>query len=217
MSPRQPKGNDSTRRSSIERSSSLERRSSGTRVERKRFLILCEGETEERYFLGMRTRGGPVLEVVNPKVDHLNVIVEAQRRWRIDDYDDSGDDGDEVWCVLDTELDRELAGQILVKAKGKVQLALSTPCFDYWLLLHHKDHRAPFQAAGEVEKALKSALPGWSKGTTRFTDFKDGVGDACQRAKAVDSDGGSHLRNPSTSVWKLVESIARKSPGECRR
>ncbi|MFF4416452.1 RloB family protein [Streptosporangium sp. NPDC001559] len=208
MSPRQPKGNNVTRRPLIERRSSLERRSSGTRTERKRLLILCEGETEERYFLGMRTRGGPVLEVVNPRVDHLNVVVEAQRRWRVDGYDD----GDEVWCVLDTELDRRLAEQMQAKARGNVRLALSTPCFDYWLLLHHKDHRAPFQAAGEVERVLKVVLPGWSKGSTRFADFKDGVGDACWRAKAIGSEGEDHMRNPSTSVWRLVESITTGSP-----
>ncbi|MEV4294274.1 RloB family protein [Microbispora rosea] len=178
-------------------------------MERKRFLILCEGETEERYFQGMRTRGGPVLEVINPKVDHLSVIVEAERRRRIDDYDET----DQVWCVLDTELDSKLAERMRAKAGTMVRLALSTPCFDFWLLLHREDHRAPFQAAGEVEKTLKSVLPGWSKGSTRFADFKDGVDDACRRAKAIDSEGSDYMRNPSTSVWRLVESI-RGSVGE---
>lgn len=210
MSPRQPKGNNiPTRRSSIERRSSLERRSAGTRLERKRFLILCEGETEEAYFVGMRTRGGPVLEVANPKVDHLRIIEEAKRRQLVDDYDDE----DQIWCVLDTELDSRLAEAMLAKAGPKVQLALSTPCFDFWLLLHHKDHRAPFQTAGHVEKALKSAVRGWTKGSTRFGDFQDGIEVACQRAKAIDSDGNDHMRNPSSSVWKLVESI-RASAGE---
>ncbi|GAA0378218.1 hypothetical protein Acor_44280 [Acrocarpospora corrugata] len=204
MSPRQPKDNKGlTRRSSIERRSFLERRSSGTRVERKRFLILCEGETEERYFLGMRTRGGPVLDVVNPKIDHLGVIEEAQRRRRTDDYDDS----DEVWCVLDTELEPKLTERMLAKAGINVRLALSTPCFDFWLLLHHKDHRAPFQAAGEVEKALKRVVPGWSKGGTRIADFVDGIDDACRRARAIEPEGKDHMRNPSTSVWKLVEFV----------
>ncbi|GII91814.1 RloB family protein [Sinosporangium siamense] len=127
----------------------------------------------------------------------------ANRRRNLDDYDES----DEVWCVLDTELDSNLTGRMLAKAGGKVRLALSTPCFDFWLLLHHKDHRAPFQAAGDAEKALKCVLPGWSKGNTRFADFRDGVDDACRRAKAADPEGENHMRNPSTSVWRLVESI----------
>ncbi|WP_169988259.1 RloB family protein [Microbispora sp. H10836] len=210
MSPRQPK-NDNSRKgsSSIARRSLLERRPSGTRAQKKRFLILCEGETEERYFQGMRTRGGPVLDVINPKVDHVNVVVEAHRRRCLDDYDD----GDEVWCVLDTELDRGLADRILAKAGGTIRLALSTPCFDFWLLLHREDRRAPFQTAGDVEKALKRALPGWSKGSTKFADFRDGVDDACRRARAVASEKKDHMRNPSTSVWRLVEAIRGSAGG----
>lgn len=204
MSPRQSKGNDvAKRRLSIEKRSLLERRNSGTRLERKRFLILCEGETEYSYFVGMRERGGPVLDVVNPKVDHLSVIEEAKRRQFLDDYDDD----DQIWCVLDTELDPSLAEAMLARAGSKIQLALSTPCFDLWLLLHHKDHRAPFQTAKQVEKAVKSAVQGWSKGSTQFRDFQDGVEEACRRAKAIDPDGKDHMRNPSSSVWKLVESI----------
>ncbi|MDF5756885.1 RloB family protein [Spongiactinospora sp. TRM90649] len=114
------------------RRSSLERRHFGTRLERKRFLIVCEGETERGYFVGMRTRGGPVLDVINPKVDHLGVVAEAKRRLRIDDYDED----DEVWCILDTELDPKLTEALLVKAGSEVELALSTPCFEFWLLLH---------------------------------------------------------------------------------
>ncbi|GIH68129.1 hypothetical protein Mth01_03820 [Sphaerimonospora thailandensis] len=151
-----------------------------------------------------------MLDVVNPEVDHLSVIDEAQRRWRVDDYDD----GDEVWCVLDTELDRDLAERMLSTAGGEVQLGLSTPCFDFWLLLHHKEHRAPFQSAREVEKAVKCALPGWSKGSTRFADFEAGVDDACRRARAIDPKGNDHMRNPSTSVWRLVESIRESGDGQ---
>lgn len=144
-----------------------------------------------------------MLDVVTPRCRHLQVIDEARRRWNTDDYDED----DEVWCVLDTELDRKLTLAMLEKAGEDIQLALSTPCFDYWLLLHHKDHRAPFQSAKEVEKALKCVVPGWSKGGTRFADFKDGVADACRRAKAIDSVGKDPLVNPSTSVWRLVEAI----------
>ncbi|MEO3801179.1 RloB family protein [Nonomuraea sp. B1E8] len=210
MSPRQPRKNDGPRpRRSIERKSSLARRPPGARAERKRFLIFCEGETEEGYFLGMRLRGGPVLEIVNPRADHVRVIAEAHRRRCSDDFDD----GDEVWCVLDTELDSGLVKRMQAEAGSQVRLALSTPCFDFWLLLHHKDHRAPFQTASEAEKALKSVVPGWSKGGTRYADFKAGVADACRRARALDPEAEDQLRNPSTAVWKLVQAIGLAGGG----
>jgi hypothetical protein len=44
-----------------------------------------------------------------------------------------------VWCVLDTELDPELATSLVQEAKGGgVHVALSTPCFEVWLILHHR-------------------------------------------------------------------------------
>lgn len=210
MSPRKSKIDPRwSRRASVERRSSLERRPPGTRVERKRFLILCEGDTEEKYFLGMRIRGGPVLDVVNPRTRHLQVIDEAWRRRNIDDWDEE----DEIWCVLDTELDRKLTLAMLEKAGDEIRLALSTPCFEFWLLLHHKDHRAPFQTAKEVEKAVKCVVPGWTKGSTRFADFREGVADACRRAKAIERAGEDPMPNPSTSVWRLVEAIRGSHSG----
>ncbi|SDG34264.1 RloB-like protein [Sinosporangium album] len=113
----------------------------------------------------------------------------------------------QIWCVLDTELDHGLAERMLAEADGKVMLALSTPCFDFWLLLHREDHRAPFQTAGGAERASKRVMPTWSKGGTKFADFQDGVGDACRRARAADPEGKNYMRNPSTSVWRLMQSI----------
>jgi hypothetical protein len=118
------------------------------------------------------------------------------------------DDYDAVWCVLDTELERELTECLVREAgQGGVQLALSTPCFEVWLILHREDWTAPFQTADKAKKALQRQLPAWAEGTTRFADFRDGLEDACRRAQALDPRGEDHMKNPSTSVWKLVAQL----------
>lgn len=173
---------------------------SGSRAERPSVLILCEGKTEKNYFTGMRTRRGPQINVDAPACDHLSVVEQAIGR-RSDEYD-------AVWCVLDTELDPNLVKRLQREAdRGGVHLALSTPCFEVWLILHHKDCAAPFQSADEAKKTLARLLPTWTEAGTRFADFDGGVVDACRRARRLDPTGEDHMKNPSTSVWKLVAKL----------
>ncbi|MCP2339999.1 hypothetical protein FHU30_005368 [Actinomadura rupiterrae] len=65
----------------------------------------------------MRTRRGPELAVDAPGGDHVGVVREAVRRCT-DEYD-------EVWCVVDTKLDRELIGRLRAESSGTpVEFAL---------------------------------------------------------------------------------------------
>ncbi len=51
------------------------------------------------------------------------------------------DEYDAVWCVVDVdEFDVE-AAWTLAQANA-VELAVSEPCFELWLLLHFADHKA---------------------------------------------------------------------------
>ncbi|MGW0058605.1 RloB family protein [Streptosporangium sandarakinum] len=180
--------------------------------ERGSYLILVEGVTEKGYFSGMRSRRGPQIEVDVIKGDHVTRVRKA--------VDRVSDEYDAVWCVQDTELDRALTEKMLREArkgsKGsrggkKLHLGLSTPCFEFWLILHHDDHRKPFQSADEAKDRLKDLLPTWTEGGTRFSDFAHGVADACDRARSLDREGDDHGRNPSTNVWKLA-TLLRTDP-----
>lgn len=183
----------------------LGRRQSGSRQERLSFLLLCEGKTEKDYFTGMRTRRGPQLAVDAPQRDHLGLVREAGRR-RSDEYD-------EVWCVLDTELNVHLVHELIREAQSsEIYLALSSPSFEFWLILHAKDYSRPFLSAREAERELKAIRPGWSKAATKFEDFEDGVNDACKRARRL-HDGDGLPPNPSSAVWRLVEAIRRAESG----
>lgn len=191
-------------RSPYVRQTDLRRR--GARRMRSSFLILCEGLTEQKYFKGMPKRGSAI-KASSPKCDHVNLIKRASSR-----RSEESEEYDEVWCVLDTELDPELTDKLLQEAKrGGVQLALSTPCFEVWLILHHAARTAAFQSADEAKKALARLLPTWTEADTKFSDFENGVEDACRRARDLDPSGEDHMENPSTSVWKLVEKLTHGS------
>ncbi|GAA4227391.1 hypothetical protein FHR32_001489 [Streptosporangium album] len=178
---------------------SLTWRGYGTKEERSSFLIVCEGPTEKGYFSGMRSRRGPQIEVDIAKGDHLAAIRYAVSR--------VSDEYDAVWCVQDTELDSTLTAAMRSEARkgnGKVNLALSTPCFELWLILHRTDYARPFQSADAAKKKLKKIFPSWSERNTRFSDFVDGVDAACDRARRLDPDGKEQLKNPSSNVWQLM-------------
>ncbi|WP_165966170.1 RloB family protein [Actinomadura sp. 7K534] len=162
---------------------------------------MCEGKTEKGYFTGMRTWRGPQLAVDAPQRDHRGLVREAGAR-RSDEYD-------EVWCVLDTELDDQLVQDLIQESRRlEVNLALTSPSFEFWLILHTRGYSRPFQSAREAERELKAIRPGWSKATTKFEDFEDGLDDACDRARKLHNGDGSPP-NPSSAVWRLVEAIRR--------
>lgn len=54
---------------------------------------------------------------------------------------DSGDDFDQVWCVMDVD-DFDFEWTKARIENLHVQLAVSNPCFELWLLLHYRKHTA---------------------------------------------------------------------------
>jgi hypothetical protein len=86
-----------------------------------------------------------------------------------------------------------------------VALAVSNPCFEYWLLLHFEACAAPLTCYGDVEKRLLKHVPGYRKAALRFEDYAGGVTAAVERARHPEA---GHARNPSTQVGRLVEKIS---------
>jgi len=94
--------------------------------------------------------------------------------------------------------------QIDDAASRQVNLALSVPSFEVWLILHISEGCPGFNTAAQAERFLKSLLPGWTKTTLNFADFRDGIDKAVTRAKRLDEPPEA---NPSTAVWRLIESL----------
>lgn len=201
MTPRRtPKSASRKQRTRVESVTDLRRRASGSRRERSSFLILCEGRTEKGYFSGMRSRNGPQIDVDEPGGDHLSIVRSAAKR--------ISDEYDAVWCVLDTELDSGLAKAIIEEAaRHDVQVALSVPCFELWLILHKRKWSKPFQSAEAAKRELKKIFPTWREGATAFSDFEAGLDNACSRARELDPTGQDYDKNPSSAAWRVVEAI----------
>jgi hypothetical protein len=128
-------------------------------------------------------------------------------------------EGDEQWLLLDTDhyIEGSHAGtfiQALTEARQKnIRIALSNPCFDFWLLLHHLTDRteiATISNASSVTAKLREILGQFNKTrlqSEHFTLAK--VPMACSLARQIDetTGGGDRPLGPTSRVYQLWESL----------
>lgn len=114
---------------------------------------------------------------------------------------------DEAWVVCDVDEFDGRAAAATATQRG-VELTLSTPSFEVWLILHVSEGCPGFNNATQADRHLRALLPGWDKTGLKFSDFREGVDDAMVRAMRL---GDPPDANPSTAVWRLVESLRKPS------
>ncbi|MBO0868076.1 MAG: RloB domain-containing protein [Micromonosporaceae bacterium] len=180
-------------------------RRSASRPPRPLVLVVCGADcTEPQYLRGLRDH------VANRAVD-LKILTKGRAPQQVVDYarkvrDNSERDFDKVWCVIDVdEFDIDVA-EVAARA-ARIDLAVSNPCFELWLLLHHEDCRTHLPSYDSVCLRLRKYVPRYDKTELDFADYVSGVDVAVDPAKRLEPDGTSYGSNPSTNVWKLVELI----------
>jgi hypothetical protein len=97
-----------------------------------------------------------------------------------------------------------------------VNVALSKPCFELWLLLHHIDDTAlgMLPAARDVENRLRSVLGEYNKTNLKREHYPHAsVHHACIRAERLDRtvEGGDIPRENTTRVYLLWRAIVAKA------
>lgn len=130
---------------------------------------------------------------------------------------------DERWMLLDT--DHCIQGghvatftQAIKEAQeAGIQVALSRPSFELWLLLHHVDETcvAALTNAAKTEAQLRAELGTYDKRRLDEEKFPvETVADACERAMRLDdlAGGGDIPSGPASRVYRLWASIIDKVP-----
>lgn len=183
------------------------RRRPAFREQRTSILVVCGAEaTEPAYFEGLkRARRNPAITIkIKAKRGDPDAVVKYAAGMR----DRAEGTHDEVWCVVDVD-EFDLDKAVATARRLRINLAISNPCFEFWLLLHFEACSAPLTCYGDVAKRLVKHVPGFSKSALRFADYESGIGSAVLRAKKPEVElGFEHGRNPSTGVWALVEKIS---------
>lgn len=181
-------------------------------------LIVCEGaKTEPDYFRALISElrlSTANVEVIGEECGSSpNTLVEyAIQRLK------SSEDLDRVFCVFDRDAHPNFEAacdrchSLQKKVNGKVvriEPITSTPCFEYWLILHKAETYRPYAATGrhsvgdQAVRHLGELLGSYSKGDGAvFRQVRDGIDLAIARARRGREQG---LENPNTNVDLLVE------------
>lgn len=202
------------------------RRSERSRRERRRserpvILVVVEGETEEGYFRYAKGRlRAQWLVVEKPsRNDPFNLVLAAKRR-----ATQLAKQGLAVrpWVVFDAEArqDEEARGYgkaIAQAEKYGIGVANSSPCFEYWLLLHFAPGAqvdTPTEAASEL--ARPGRVEGYRKPELPYEALWEillsGVpSDAARARRGSYEDDGTDPRmgRPVTYVDELMGEILR--------
>ena len=132
---------------------------------------------------------------------------------------------DELWMIIDRDKWINIPEIFnLCKKEGNFHLALSNPCFEFWLLLHIKDwadfdpqqlndiyeNRKPKNERTYLKSLLDSLLEGgYSESNPRPHRFFPHIDLAILRAKDLDKLNEDYPSYLGSHVYKLVEKILK--------
>ncbi|WNI17041.1 RloB family protein [Actinacidiphila sp. ITFR-21] len=183
------------------------------RNEHRKILIATEGvNTEPQYFerfaalLKAKAVRVVSLKPVGVGRDPLSVVKEADRRSGIERR--AGDPFDEVWCVVDVDEHATLQRACAEAGRLRIDMAISAPSFEIWLLWHFEDRMVETDARtlsrtlkrkwGFSDKSMPDGFP--------YAEYDS----ALKRAGKCEEVRVRHAPpNPSSSVSSLVEALIK--------
>ncbi len=140
---------------------------------------------------------------VKSTVGSPSQIVEHTRR-RLAHHDD---EYDEVWCVVDVDQFPDVPEATAAAGASGIQLAVSNPCFELWLLLHFEDPPERCDGYPEAVRRLRRHLPRYDKQALNFADFAPGIQAAISRGERLHAERETAPHRPHSAVWRLVQRI----------
>ena len=185
------------------------------KLPRNPVVILCEGQTTEPgYFKSLRKQwslSSLQVTIVGEECDSAPISI-------VDYAKSQKDEHNTIWCIMDVEQHKTLAGALQEAKDNGVQVALSNPCFEFWFLLHFEQPAGSFPRGKDVQKALQAWHPGYKKGKpATFGEFYAFTNRAIRNSKAVlramgNPDDLSNC-NPSTHIHRVVENLKNLRQG----
>jgi RloB-like protein len=195
------------------------------------FLIVVEGAaTEPAYFEGVRLKlerkTAAVIVSHGKHTDPVGIVREAikLRDAKVSQSTQSATvPYDQVWVVFDRETQnhprhKQVPTALQLAKDSGVQVALSIPSFEFWLLLHFDYTTKAFDGCPAVKRALKRFIKDYEKSNLPLSDLLSRVATAIKHAarchahwETVQGD-----RNPSTHVDKLLRALNDSARAEVR-
>lgn len=183
----------------------------------KTILIVSEGTVTERQYvegLAQHIGNAGVKVILSKKHGVPRTIVDAAKEERLDLRTSHREDYDEIWCLFDRDKHPRFEESIQIALDRGYRLAVSSPCIELWLWLHHRPSPGALTHT-HMQKKLEQELDKDYDKSIRsefyFSNLKMAVASAFRLDKEIREDGEPLYRNPSTGMYKLVLSVASKS------
>ena len=125
------------------------------------FIIAAEGKkTEKQYFSMFGNRRCQVHVITNEENKSAPAYILEQLQGFKKEFQLKEDD--ELWLMVDVDRwgSKQLAAVAARAGQRKFHLAVSNPCFEVWLYLHHGALEQEPVSAGEMKKKLRDIIAG---------------------------------------------------------
>jgi hypothetical protein len=186
-------------------------------AKRRSVLVFTEGKKTEPVYLTHWNRiyrekiivavdgfHGAPLSLVQEAAARRTADLKEARRGRGEAYS-------EYWCMFDVDEHPNVAQALELAASTGVSVSVSNPCVELWFLLHFQDQNAAIDRHDTQRKASEYLNRGKTPTSTALAALTSQYADARRRAQALDRkhdlDGSPHRSNPSSGVWRLIETI----------
>lgn len=188
--------------------------------QRARFVILCEGELTEPHYLkafarlpsvravatlDIRGMGYEPRRLVEEAVEEAKEVRRQERR--------QGSGATQYWCVFDVEAPTQhhrLREAVQMARDNQIEVAISNPCFELWLLLHYIDHES--WIANEACRTLRRGQDGAQGKALDGAAYMQRLANATRRSRRLETlheRAGREFpdNNPSSNVHRLLHAI----------
>jgi hypothetical protein len=192
-------------------------RKKATRAGLPAILIVCEGkQTEPNYLRGLCemygiNRANVILIPGDGETSARQLVQKARRRFQIDR------DFDAVFVVCDCDGEdlievRRQAAKPIKNVSGQtltIRLIASSPCFEFWLLLHFEYLARPFPSAASVIDILERHLTDYDKADRLiFPKVRSGLERALVNARRLKTELAEvGAQTPDTDMAELIEML----------
>lgn len=175
-------------------------------------VIATEGaKTEKQYFESDLFRNSRVQVKVIETLDNRSAPNHVFSRMKDFAKETQLENDDQLWLVVDkdrwTEHSlREICSKSLNR-KIQIQVAVSNPCFELWLYLHHAKWVDGRVSSDRMKDALRKLLGGYNSSKLDVSQYNESnLKMAIEHSKILNTDG-RWPENPGTKVYEVVESI----------
>jgi len=208
-------------------------RESNVKEKEKIFILAFEGnDTERIYFEAFKNSDAFCEELVflhlltRPKGDTKSAPVHVFNKLKKEAKDVySFDKNDELWMIIDKDRWKNIPKIIeICKNTGNMFVAVSNPCFEFWLLLHIKkiddytpaelnaiyENKKVTSKKNYIETKISEILGTYNKSNPKPERFLPTIDLAVRQAKKLDKQHEEYPTTLGSHIYKIIEKISKE-------